>query len=424
MEGYIKLRVSSFYDFILFYLIIDEQNVIVYEKLDDKTLDPINIATIFPLKDGTIERVHNTNVKYGLQISNNIHPIGKGLGSKNFFVSGFNLLLSCDSSGHEKMWYVGFKKAINLHIEKENEEKRLKELSSVLLMNISDLTVNSVRKAYKKMSLKAHPDRGGDIEVFRKINTAYEELTDYCNELYYSKNSTTITYEAEIKKADNKIGFGLSIAENVHRKRCVVDGIDNNSVIISITAESCGYISLNDALIRIDGEDCSLWSKNRIKGRLSSARIPLGKTIVMTFERRIEFNISSTNTCNTSINDCAVTVKGDHRSDHEKYDNHEHNNNDNDNENNNYYEHNKDDESNNDELNNDNHEPNNDDNHKNDYEKKGISVPDEDGDEEKSVGDKDINSGTNTPNSSNISQTANKTFSDMKRLVIESFNKP
>jgi hypothetical protein len=48
MEGYIKLRVSSFYDFVSYYIIIDEQNMIVYEKLDDKTYSPINITTIFP----------------------------------------------------------------------------------------------------------------------------------------------------------------------------------------------------------------------------------------------------------------------------------------------------------------------------------------------------------------------------------------
>jgi len=39
-------------------------------------------------------------------------------------------------------------------------------------------TQDDIRKAYKKMSMKHHPDRGGDEEEFKKVNEAYQTLGD------------------------------------------------------------------------------------------------------------------------------------------------------------------------------------------------------------------------------------------------------
>lgn len=37
---------------------------------------------------------------------------------------------------------------------------------------------SDIRKAYKKQSMKHHPDRGGDEEEFKKVNEAYQTLSD------------------------------------------------------------------------------------------------------------------------------------------------------------------------------------------------------------------------------------------------------
>lgn len=50
------------------------------------------------------------------------------------------------------------------------------------MYNILDIDKNAsketIKKAYRKASLKHHPDRGGDSEEFKKINRAYEILSD------------------------------------------------------------------------------------------------------------------------------------------------------------------------------------------------------------------------------------------------------
>lgn len=47
------------------------------------------------------------------------------------------------------------------------------------LLNISqDATKEEIKKAWKLASLKHHPDRGGDADVFKEINDAYRKLKD------------------------------------------------------------------------------------------------------------------------------------------------------------------------------------------------------------------------------------------------------
>ena len=48
-----------------------------------------------------------------------------------------------------------------------------------------DAAVEEITKAYRKLALKHHPDRGGDAEEFKKINQANEILTDNTKKLNY-----------------------------------------------------------------------------------------------------------------------------------------------------------------------------------------------------------------------------------------------
>ena len=41
-----------------------------------------------------------------------------------------------------------------------------------------DASSSDIKKSWKKLALKHHPDKGGDSEKFTKLQTAYEILSD------------------------------------------------------------------------------------------------------------------------------------------------------------------------------------------------------------------------------------------------------
>ena len=50
-----------------------------------------------------------------------------------------------------------------------------------------DATSNEIKKAYRKIAMKAHPDKGGDPEKFKEINGAYEVLSNEDKRATYDK---------------------------------------------------------------------------------------------------------------------------------------------------------------------------------------------------------------------------------------------
>lgn len=67
--------------------------------------------------------------------------------------------------------------------EKEIDNKKLYEVLGVK----KEATPTEIKKAFKKMAIKHHPDRGGDAEKFKECNAAYEVLSNTEKRSTYDK---------------------------------------------------------------------------------------------------------------------------------------------------------------------------------------------------------------------------------------------
>lgn len=67
----------------------------------------------------------------------------------------------------------------------------------VILCVLRTATDEEIKRAYKLLAHKNHPDKGGDIEEFRKIQKAYEVLSDFERRKQYDEtgNYADVTNE-------------------------------------------------------------------------------------------------------------------------------------------------------------------------------------------------------------------------------------
>jgi len=72
--------------------------------------------------------------------------------------------------------------------EEMDEERDVDTSKLYELLNVpKDATQNEIKKAYRKIAMKAHPDKGGDVEKFKEINEAYEILSNEEKRATYDK---------------------------------------------------------------------------------------------------------------------------------------------------------------------------------------------------------------------------------------------
>ena len=71
-------------------------------------------------------------------------------------------------------------------------------------------TLEELKKLYKTLALKNHPDRGGDVEVMKAINVEYEEAFARVKNIHV--NAQGETYEKENKEQANEF---TDIIENL-----------------------------------------------------------------------------------------------------------------------------------------------------------------------------------------------------------------
>jgi curved DNA-binding protein CbpA len=117
-----------------------------------------------------------------------------------------------------------------------------------------DARTEDIRRAYRKVAKKAHPDGGGSIESFALVRQALDTLGDDARRAHYDQ-----TGEIDEKPVDTKEAVALQIVINV------IDRVLNECVKQGRPPESCDVI-----------ESAMLNLKNDLKampGRLAEMRI-------------------------------------------------------------------------------------------------------------------------------------------------------
>lgn len=70
----------------------------------------------------------------------------------------------------------------------DNKAKKKPEVDYYKMLGLEKgATVDQVKKAFRKLVLTAHPDKGGDVEKFKEISKAYEILSDATKKELYDK---------------------------------------------------------------------------------------------------------------------------------------------------------------------------------------------------------------------------------------------
>jgi DnaJ-class molecular chaperone len=92
--------------------------------------------------------------------------------------------------------------------------------------------IKEIKKSYKSLANKHHPDKGGDEELFKDISVAYEILSDQESRDYYDEHGEPMKAQVESAK--------VSIAKIMNHVKNWLQGGDLNSSLMLHVTNSLG----------------------------------------------------------------------------------------------------------------------------------------------------------------------------------------
>ena len=146
-------------------------------------------------------------------------------------------------------------------------------------------TDNALKKAYRKLALKNHPDKGGDKALFQQITEAYEVLcsareTD-AERRQRDEATVTSTVECRLQKGPPGVGLGVRIGSKFSRH-------DNETQIVVLEtlglAAAAGVLQAGDVLRKLDKQPLGTLAFEDVVEVVKA--VPVGGFIHVTAERR------------------------------------------------------------------------------------------------------------------------------------------
>ena len=169
------------------WVLLDGQQLTYYEKFDLEDGVPAGLLGVLHLPGATISKLELNGVKHGIYIKKEKGKAG--------------LYFDCKDASQCTSWYNALNRTLNAK-EAEEAIREVPYKSREILGLDADVQLSKslIARTYKKLCLKEHPDKGGDVEKFNQISDAYNSLMDL--QTYQDERDSTVPvqYEATVRK--------------------------------------------------------------------------------------------------------------------------------------------------------------------------------------------------------------------------------
>ena len=143
-----------------------------------------------------------------------------------------------------------------------------------------------VKRAYRKLALRNHPDKGGDKLVFQAVTEAYEVLCTLSEEEEKKKEDAEkfkVTFlDCEVQKGPPGVGLGLHIGSKfigqANEEVCMVLGLQG-------LAEAKGELQEGDIIRKVAGHNLLTLNFDDIVALL--AEVQVGEAVILHVERKV-----------------------------------------------------------------------------------------------------------------------------------------
>lgn len=127
-------------------------------------------------------------------------------------------------------------------------------------------TKEEIKKAYRELSKKHHPDKGGGDEMFQKISYAYEILSNPVEKKHYDETGSTFSSTDDVIRSELLILFNLALNAISEQRRRDVNLVDmvkedvetsisqHEKVIRTLKLKKECFLSHMEKLSAIEGE--------------------------------------------------------------------------------------------------------------------------------------------------------------------------
>ena len=168
----------------------------------------------------------------------------------------------------------------------------------------ADYTDKELKRAYRKASLKNHPDKGGDPDVFQKVHEAFEIITATREAKVEAAKFGECLFRCEVRKTDK--GMGLVVAEDRRRGGIKVKAsppkqgdpaagapfgacecVARPEGLRRALPKKHGGFLAGDLIVKVGNDDTRGWSMTRLIQRLDPFRVPVGAAVAFTVARDV-----------------------------------------------------------------------------------------------------------------------------------------